>query len=93
MIAHRPGYPIGEMQASLPGPLRQAFLQRLVTGPQALRLAPAGSILTREITALNVSATAIRAELAAGGSGRYLVPDPVLEYIGRNSLYKEADAG
>jgi nicotinate-nucleotide adenylyltransferase len=93
VIAHRPGYPIGEMQAALPEPLRRAYLERLGTGPQALRLAPAGTILTREITALDVSATAIRAELAAGGSGRYLVPDRVLDYIERNALYKETDAG
>lgn len=93
VIAHRPGYPIGEMQVALPAPLRQAYLERLGTGSQALRLAPAGTILTREITALDVSATAIRAGLAAGASPRYLVPDPVLEYIGRNALYKEPDAG
>jgi nicotinate-nucleotide adenylyltransferase len=49
--------------------------------------------LTREITALDVSATAVRAELAAGGSARYLVPEPVLDYIARNHLYKEHDAG
>jgi nicotinate-nucleotide adenylyltransferase len=93
VIAHRPGYPIGEMQAALPGPLRKAYLARLGSGPQALRSARAGTILTREITALDVSATAIRAELASGRSPRYLVPDAVLEYIGRNALYKEPDAG
>lgn len=93
VIAHRPGYPIGEMQAALPAPLRRAYLERLASGPQALRLARGGSILTREITALDVSATTVRALLAADGSPRYLVPDAVLEYIGRNSLYKEHDAG
>lgn len=92
VIAHRPGFPIGEMQAALPAPLRKAYLERLGTGPQALRSARAGTILTREITALDVSATAVRAELAAGGSARYLVPDAVLDYIARNRLYKENDA-
>jgi nicotinate-nucleotide adenylyltransferase len=93
VIAHRPGYPIGEMQAALPAPLRKAYLSRLATGPQALRSARAGAILACEVTGLDVSATAIRAELASGGSPRYLVPDAVLEYIGRNALYKEPDAG
>lgn len=92
VIAHRPGYPLGEMQASLPAPLRKAYLQRLATDSGILRIAPAGSVLTREITALDVSATRVRDMLAQGGSARYLVPDPVLDYIDRNHLYKERDA-
>jgi len=93
VIAHRPGYPLKEMQASLPGPLRQVYLQRLAVDSGALRTGTAGSILTREITALDISATAVRERLARGASPRYLVPDPVLDYIDRNHLYKEHDAG
>jgi len=93
VIAHRPGYPLKEMQASLPGPLRQVYLQRLAVDSGALRTGAAGSILTREITALDISATAVREQLSRGTSPRYLVPDPVLDYIGRNYLYKEHDAG
>jgi nicotinate-nucleotide adenylyltransferase len=36
---------------------------------------------------LGVSSTMIRARLAAGRSIRYLVPDPVIEYIGEHGLY------
>lgn len=93
VIAHRPGYPLKEMQASLPGPLRQIYLRRLAVDSGALRNGVAGSILTREITALDISATEIRERLARGASPRYLVPDPVLDYIDRNFLYKEKDAG
>lgn len=93
VIAHRPGYPLKEMQVSLPGPLRQVYLQRLAVDSGVLRTAAAGSILTREITALDISATAVREQLSRGASPRYLVPDPVLDYIGRNALYKEHDAG
>lgn len=93
VIAHRPGYPLGEMQAALPTPLRQVYLQRRVPDSGILRIAAAGSILTREITALDVSATRIREQLAQGASARYLVPDSVLDYIDRNYLYKENDAG
>jgi nicotinate-nucleotide adenylyltransferase len=93
VIAHRPGYPLKEMPAHLPAPLRQAYLQRLAADPGALRIAAAGSILAREITALDISATGIRERLVRGISPRYLVPDPVLDYIDRNHLYKENDAG
>lgn len=92
VIAHRPGYPLGELQASLGAPLRKAYLQRLVTDSGILGIAPAGSVLTREITALDVSATGVRKMLAKGASARYLVPEPVLDYIDRNHLYKDADA-
>lgn len=93
VIAHRPGFPLNEMRASLPAPLRQVYLQRLAPDSGVLRIAAAGSILTREITALDISATRIREQLAQGASPRYLVPDPVLDYIDRNYLYKEHDAG
>lgn len=93
VIAHRPGYPLEEMRASLPAPLHQVYLQRQAPDSGALRISAAGSILTREITALDISATGIREQLARGASPRYLVPDRVLDYIDRNYLYKEKDAG
>jgi nicotinate-nucleotide adenylyltransferase len=91
VIAHRPGFRLQELQGALPAPLRKIYLQRLAGAPVALR-ANAGSILAREITALDISATHIRAMLAQGSSPRYLVPDTVLEYIDHNHLYKDPDA-
>jgi len=41
------------------------------------------------ITALAISSTDIRMRLARGASVRYLVPDPVLEYIRDRRLYEE----
>jgi nicotinate-nucleotide adenylyltransferase len=41
-----------------------------------------------EIPALNGSATLVRAQLARGGSIRYLVPEPVYRYIEENALYR-----
>jgi nicotinate-nucleotide adenylyltransferase len=93
VIAHRPGYPLGELQAALPSPLRKAFLQRLAPDSGVLGIAPAGSVLAREITGLDVSATRVREMLGRGTSARYLVPDAVLDYIHRNHLYEEPDAG
>ena len=43
VIAHRPGYPLGELQAALPSPLRKAFLQRLAPDAGVLGIAPAGT--------------------------------------------------
>ena len=91
VIAHRPGFRLQELQATLPAPLRKIYLQRLAGAPGMLR-ASAGSILTREITALDISASHIRGLLAQGSSPRYLAPDTVLEYIDHNHLYKDSDA-
>ena len=48
----------------------------------------AGYIHMQKITALDISATNIRAQLKAGDSPRYLMPDSVLEYIKNHGLYK-----
>jgi nicotinate-nucleotide adenylyltransferase len=91
VIAHRPGFRLQELQAALPAPLRKIYLRRLAGAPGMPR-ANAGSIVTREITALDISATHVRAMLAQGFSPRYLAPDSVLEYIDHNHLYKDRDA-
>ena len=53
-----------------------------------LAAAPAGRIVPFAITALEISATAIRERLARGLSVRYLVPDAVLDYIETRQLYR-----
>jgi nicotinate-nucleotide adenylyltransferase len=40
------------------------------------------------MTPLAISASLLRARLAAGLSARYLLPDPVREYIDRQQLYR-----
>jgi len=51
---------------------------------------PRSTLITRTITvpAVDVSATDIRARVAAGQSIRYLVPEPVREYIAAHGLYR-----
>ncbi len=53
-------------------------------------LAPAQRAKFRvlELPALNGSATLVRAQLARGGSIRYLVPEPVYRYIEERALYR-----
>ncbi|MBI5900670.1 MAG: nicotinate-nucleotide adenylyltransferase [Rhodocyclales bacterium] len=53
-----------------------------------LATAPAGRIVCFAITALEISATAIRERLARGASVRHLVPDAVLDYIDSHQLYR-----
>lgn len=93
VVAHRPGYALREIEPALPDALRKVFLRRLAPDAGALRANPAGTVLMQETTALDVSATRIRALCAAGQSPRYLLPDAVLDYIERHHLYKEHDAG
>ncbi|MDZ4252458.1 MAG: nicotinate-nucleotide adenylyltransferase [Sulfuritalea sp.] len=50
--------------------------------------APAGRIVPFAITALEISASAVRRRLAAGLSVRYLVPETVLDYIDSHQLYR-----
>ena len=46
-----------------------------------------GFITMRQITALDISSTAIRARIEQGTSLRYLMPDSVIGYLREHSLY------
>lgn len=59
----------------------------VVDSSERLRELPCGHILFEAVTVLDISATAIRALLRAGRSPRFLLPDPVLDYILENDLY------
>ena len=49
---------------------------------------PPGPYVRSEVPQLDISATDIRARVAAGRSIRYLVPDPVADYIATHRLYR-----
>lgn len=89
IIATRPG------SATEPagGELRDQAARRRTADVADLNRAPGGRIYRLPITALDISASAIRRELAAGRSPRYLLPDSVLGYIASNHLYRSPDAG
>ena len=46
-------------------------------------------ILVLEAPLLDISSTWLRVELMYGRSIRYLVPDPVIDYINANGLYRD----
>jgi len=90
-VATRPGYELAADQ--LEEVLAEEFRQRECHTAAALAAAPAGRILAFRITALDISATVLRALCKAGdsgcsgASGRYLLPDSVLEYISIHHIY------
>jgi nicotinate-nucleotide adenylyltransferase len=88
VVAGRPGFALAPEAPAL----RAELDARRFPGSarEALASAPAGRIVPVETTLLDISASAIRRCLAAGESARYLLPDAVLDYIGRNRLYQGA---
>lgn len=87
VIAHRPGFPPESWPERMPEPLAREYSARLLRQPFGVHLSPAGGIVTQSIAALDISASMIRDSLARGVSPRYLLPDPVLDYIRSNNLY------
>ncbi|MEY4450916.1 MAG: hypothetical protein RLZZ380_37 [Actinomycetota bacterium] len=53
-----------------------------------LPVAPEGAISVLEIPALAISSTDVRARVAEGEPVWYLVPDGVVQYIGKHNLYQ-----
>ena len=91
-MARRPGFPLEQLAASLPKKLNEQYSRRIENDPAVLHATPGGNIFTHELTALDVSATALRNLIRRKGSLRYLLPDPVIAYIREHSLYREQDA-
>lgn len=92
-VATRPGHELkvapGGIHADGAGgaALDREFLARRGVAAD-LASAPAGRIVPFAISALEISATAIRQRLERGQSARYLVPDAVLDYIDSHQLYR-----
>lgn len=82
----RPGHEFS-IDAMAPS-LAKQFAKRASADPSCLGGEPAGSVVPALLTPLEISATAIRAQLSHGGSPRYLLPDAVLDYIQTHQLYR-----
>jgi nicotinate-nucleotide adenylyltransferase len=87
VVAHRPGFEPATWQGKLAAPLAQEYAARLCADVHTLHGAPAGSIMVVPTTALDISATAVRAALHAGRSARYLLPAEVIAHIRAKCLY------
>ena len=60
--------------------------------PGELLARPAGGCISLTVTALDISASAIRWLVAAGRSPAFLTPDPVVAYMRREGLYSGPDS-
>lgn len=87
IITTRPGYVFTSIHELLPKELKNECSQRWVSNVGSLRKVASGLIFIVSTTMLDISATSIRAHIAAGKSVRYLVPDMVVSYITANKLY------
>ena len=83
VVMQRPG-------SGRPGDPQLAALvgERYCSDPEELQAVSSGRIFIQPVTQLEISATAVRALLARGRSPRFLLPDPVLEIIERERLYR-----
>jgi nicotinate-nucleotide adenylyltransferase len=86
VVAHRPGWKLDE--ATLDAPLATLLQQQRLNGAEQLCSSPAGGVLLQTVTQLDISATAIRSLVSAGGSANYLLPQPVWDYIRQHNLYR-----
>lgn len=82
VVARRPGGP-----QAIAGGAGDLYREHGTERPAALAAAPAGRVLLREVTQLEISSSAIRTLVAGGGDPRFLVPDAVLELIARTHIY------
>ena len=83
VVIARPGWQLPDT-----GEVAQWLARHRLDAVDALRQQPAGGILVEELRPLAISSTEIRNLLGAGRSVRYLLPEPVLDYIKTYNLYQ-----
>lgn len=82
VVVQRPGW-----TQQFEGDLGQLCADHQLHEPAALAAAPAGGILLRQVTQLEIASSSIRELIGAGGDPRYLVPDAVREFMQANRIY------
>lgn len=82
VIAHRPQYHLPRT-----GIIANLLLDRLQEDTNYIHRNLAGGILMRPITALEISASDIRKQIALGRNPRYLLPDAVYDHIKEHGTY------
>ena len=87
LVAQRPGHSL--TLGGMPAALAAEWRKRAGT-PDVLRERPGGNVVTYGTTALDISASAIRAHFAQARSPRYLLPSAVLDYIEAHGLYAQS---
>ena len=88
-VGLRPGHSL--TPGGMPPELAAQWRKRPAT-PEEILAQPAGRVVIYATTALDISASAIRAHFAQGLSPRYHLPAAVLEYIASHGIYGRAPA-
>lgn len=83
VVMQRPGADLPENPV-----LARLSRERSCMDCSELHATRAGRILFLPVTQLDISATAIRTQIATGLSPRFLLPDPVLQIIQREQMYR-----
>lgn len=83
IVIARPGWNLPEA-----GAVADWLARHRMTDASALSERAAGGILVLELRPLAISSTEIRALCGAQRSARYLLPEPVLDYIETHQLYR-----
>lgn len=73
--------------------LRELLESRQVSTRESLLSTPFGSVLTVCLRQLDISASQIRHAVSQGRSIRYLVPEPVFDYIRDHGIYGYSEKG
>ena len=82
VVIERPGYRLPEVGVVAD------LLRRHRAEAEVIHALSAGAIVLATLGLLPISATAIRAQIRAGESPQFLVPDGVWQYIRRHQLYQ-----
>lgn len=83
VVVQRPGW-----VQQFDGEIGLFYAEHQLHETAALAAAPAGGILLRQVTQLEIASSSIRALIADGGDPRYLVPDGVRELMQANHIYQ-----
>lgn len=88
-VGNRPGHPLErELRQTASAELDALCNNHRDNDPTSVHQSPAGRIVPFDMTPLAISASQVRALILAGQSARYLLPDPVLHYVGQHHLYQ-----
>ena len=86
VVGYRPGFTLEDRIHAATPALRSQYQQRLCAAA-ALSRQPSGGIAVLAIPELEISATLIRSRVAENRTIRYLLPNPVADYIHQHHLY------
>jgi nicotinate-nucleotide adenylyltransferase len=79
----------GEREAPLEQRLPERLMAPFRIGPQGLEHPSGHHVREIAVSGLAISASDLRQRITRGASIRYLVPEPVIDYIQKHRLYRE----